>query len=380
MVLPNNLTAAGIIIQYWRPDLNIAIFVTVFAVVIILVNVSYHFQPRYESGLMALQLLHVSVFGEAEFWMSAVKLLVMVTMILTCFVISMGGQPSGERIGFAYWKDPGAFGTYLLPGSKGRFLAFWAAMVQSTFAYTGTEVVGVAFGEAPNPRKTIKKAIRQTLWRIVFFYIIGALVLGMAVPYTNDRLIGGTKQQTGAGASPFVIAVQLAGIPHYPDVMNACLLLFVLSAANSDIYIGSRTLFGLAHDRQAPAIFRRTTQMGVPFAGVIFTSIFAALAYMNASKSSSQVFQYLVSLVTVFGALNWINVLVTYVQFNRGMREQGISRSSMPYQGFLQPYGAYFALFMTAILIIFNGKCKNLRIKTSAYYFQDMALSSPISQ
>ena len=40
IVLPNNLTAAGIIIQYWRPDLNIAIFVTVFAVVIVLLNVS----------------------------------------------------------------------------------------------------------------------------------------------------------------------------------------------------------------------------------------------------------------------------------------------------------------------------------------------------
>ncbi|KAF5011274.1 hypothetical protein FDECE_2574 [Fusarium decemcellulare] len=338
IVLPNNLTAAGIIIQYWRPDLNVAIFVTVFSIVIILVN-----------------LLHVSFFGEAEFWMSCVKLLVMVTLIITCFVISMGGQPSGKRIGFAYWKDPGAFGSYLAGGSKGRFLGWWAAMVQATFAYTGTEVVGVAFGEAPNPKKTIKKAIRQTLWRIVFFYVVGATVLGMAVPYTNDRLIGGTKQKTGAGASPFVIAVQLAGIPGYPDVINACLLVFVLSAANSDIYIGSRTLFGLAHDRQAPSIFRRTSTKGVPLAGVALTSAFAALAYMNASKSSSQVFGYLVSLVTVFGALNWINVLVTYLRFVRGLRAQGISRNSMPYRGTLQPYGAYFALIMTILIVTFNG-------------------------
>ncbi|KAM0550258.1 hypothetical protein ACHAPJ_008927 [Fusarium lateritium] len=323
IVLPNNLTAAGIIIQYWRPDLNIAIFVTVFAVVIVLLN-----------------LLHVSYFGEAEFWMSCAKLLVMTTLILTCFVISMGGQPSGKRIGFAYWKNPGAFGAYLLEGPKGHLLGFWAAVVQSTFAYTGTEVVGVAFGEAPNPKKTIRTATRQTLWRIVFFYIVGALVLGMTVPYTSDELIGGTKQKTGAGASPFVIAVQLAGIPHFPDVINACLLIFVISAANSDIYIGSRTLFGLAHDRQAPAIFKRTNGNGVPIIGVAFMSMFVALAYMNVSKSSSQVFGYLVSLVTVFGALNWVNILVTYIQFTRGLKAQGISRSSMPYRGSLQPYGA----------------------------------------
>lgn len=220
----------------------------------------------------------------------------------------------------------------------------------------GTEVVGVAFGEAPNPKKTIPKAIKQTLWRIVFFYLVGALVLGMAVPYTSDRLIGGTKQKTGAGASPFVIAVQLAGIPALPDVTNACLLVFVISAANSDIYIGSRTLFGLAHDSQAPKIFRYTNSRGVPVAGVAFTSLFISLAYMNAAKNSSQVFGYLVSLVTVFGALNWVNVLVTYIRFVGGLKAQNVARKSMPYRGILQPYGSYVALAVTILIILFNGE------------------------
>ncbi|CAI0645905.1 unnamed protein product [Colletotrichum noveboracense] len=338
IVLPNNLTAAGIIIQYWRPDLNVSIFVTTFTVAIIAVNV-----------------LHVSFFGEAEFWMSTVKLLVIIMLVLTCFIISMGGQPSGEVIGFKYWHNPGAFGSYLVDGPTGRFLGFWAAMVQACFAYTGTEVVGVAFGEAPNPRKTIRKAVRQTLWRIVFFYIIGALVLGMSVPYTNDLLIGGTKKSTGAAASPFVIAVQLANIPVFPHVVNGCLLIFVISAANSDIYIGSRTLYGLARDGQAPRIFTKTTGAGVPIIGVAATSVFAALAYMNAAKSSSQVFGYLVSLVTVFGTLNWVSVLVSYIQFTRGMQAQGIPRSIMPYRGPLQPYGSYAALLITVLVVFFNG-------------------------
>ncbi|KAM5359943.1 hypothetical protein ACJZ2D_014092 [Fusarium nematophilum] len=315
IVLPNNLTAAGIIIQYWRPDLNVGIFVASFTVAIVLIN-----------------LLHVSFFGEIEFWMSLVKLLVMIMLIMMCFVISLGGQPSGERIGFKFWTDPGAFGSYL-----------------------GTEVVGIAFGEAPNPRKTIRKAVRQTMWRIIFFYILGALALGMAVPYTNDRLIGGTKQKTGAGASPFVIASQLANIPVLPHVANGGLLMFVISAANADIYIGSRTLFGLAHDRQAPAIFRRTTGKGVPLAGVILIAAFASLAFMNVSKSSSVVFIYLVSLVTVFGTLNWVSILVSYVCFSRGMKSQGIPRSVMPYRGFLQPYGSYVALAIITIIIFFNG-------------------------
>lgn len=300
-------------------------------------------------------MLHVSFFGEVEFWLSTVKLLVIVTLILTCLVISLGGQPSGERIGFAYWNNPGAFGEYLVKGPTGRFLGFWACIVQACFAYTGTEVVGVAFGEAPNPRKTVPRAIRQTLWRIVFFYIIGVLVLGMAIPHNNERLIGATKAKTSAAASPFVIAVKLARIPSFDNVINACLLIFVISAANSDIYIGSRTVFGLAQDGQAPGIFRRTTSKGVPIYGVALVSIFTALAYMNVTKSSSTVFGYLVSLVTVFGTLNWISVLVSHIRFVQGMKAQGIDRSRMPYRGPLQPYGSYFALAVTILVVIFNG-------------------------
>lgn len=301
-------------------------------------------------------MLHVSFFGEAEFWMSAVKLLVIVMLVLTCFVISMGGQPSREVIGFKYWHNPGAFAEYLVEGPAGRFLGFWAATVQACFAYTGTEVVGVAFGEAPNPRRTIRRAVRQTLWRIVFFYVLGALVLGMSVPFDNGMLIGGTKKSTGAAASPFVIAVQIANIPVFPHVVNGCLLIFVISAANSDIYIGSRTLFGLARDGQAPSIFTKTSGKGVPLYGVAFTSVFAALAYMNAAKSSSQVFGYLVSLVTVFGTLNWVSVLLSYIHFTRGMKAQGIPRNLMPYRGPLQPYGSYFALAVTLLVVFFNGK------------------------
>lgn len=153
--------------------------------------------------------------------------------MLTCFIVALGGGPNGERTGFRYWNNPGPFAEYLVPGMTGKFLGFWACMVQSCFAYTGTEVVGAAFGETPNPRRNIPRAVRQTLWRICVFYIIGVLLLGMAVPYDNDRLVGATKAKTSAAASPFVIAMRIAGIKVLPDVINACLLVFVISAANT---------------------------------------------------------------------------------------------------------------------------------------------------
>src|SRR5687768_12908846 len=125
--------------------------------------------------------------------------------MIVCLVVSLGGAPAHGRVGFRYWDNPGAFGEYIYTGSLGKFLGFWACMVQSCFAYTGAEVVGAAFGETPNPRKNIPRAIKQTLWRICVFYILGVLVLGMAVPHDNERLVGATKAKTSAAASPFVI-------------------------------------------------------------------------------------------------------------------------------------------------------------------------------
>lgn len=160
-------------------------------------------------------------------------------VILTCLIIALGGGPSKTRTGFRYWNTPGAFAEYLLPGSLGKFLGFWACIVQSCFAYTGTEVVGAAFAETPNPRRNIPRAVRQTLWRIATFYVLGVFILGMVVPFNNDRLVGATKAKTSAAASPFVIAIQTGGIHVLPDIINAALLVFVISAANTGMLVPS---------------------------------------------------------------------------------------------------------------------------------------------
>ncbi|PYH95057.1 hypothetical protein BO71DRAFT_483244 [Aspergillus ellipticus CBS 707.79] len=338
IVLANNLTAAGLVMQYWRPDLNVAIWVTVFGVLVVSINI-----------------LNVTTFGDAEFLLSSIKIITLATAMLTCLIVSLGGSPTHHRVGFHYWTNPGAFAEYITGGSTGKFLGFFACLVQSCFAYTGTEVVGVAFAETPNPRRNIPRAIRQTLWRICVFYIPGVVLLGMAVPYNSDRLIGATGEKTSAAASPYVVAIEMGGIRVLPDVMNAAILVFVVSAANTDVYVGARTLHSLATAGHAPRIFMRTTSKGVPIYGVGAISLFILLAYMNAAKSASTVFGYLVNLVTVFGTLNCVSLLVSYLCFRRGMKAQGKDRKALTYRGPLQPYGAWFALFLTVVIIIFNG-------------------------
>jgi yeast amino acid transporter len=159
-----------------------------------------------------------------------------------------------------------------------------------------------------------------------------------------------------SAASPFVVAAIEAGVGILPDTFNFCLLFFILSAANADIYTASRTLYGLSADSQAPYWFSRTNSKGVPVQAVWMSGAFILVAFMNAKASTSEAFSYLVHITTVFGALNWVNILLAYIGFTRALKSQGFTRRDLPYKGPLQPYGAYWALGVTSLLIVLNGK------------------------
>lgn len=83
-------------------------------------------------------------------------------------------------------------------------------------------------------------------------------------------------------------ATTLVGIRTLNHVINAAILLFVMSAANSDLYIGSRTLYGLAVEGKAPRIFARVNRMGVPYPALILCTAFCGLVFLNVSSSSAR--------------------------------------------------------------------------------------------
>jgi len=219
---------------------------------------------------------------------------------------------------------------------------------------TGTELVGVTVGEAQNPRKTIPRAIKLTFYRILFFYVLSVLLLGMIVPYDSQKLIfANSKSSTSsASASPFVVAITLAGIDGLPGFVNGCILLFVFSASNSDLYIASRTIYGLASQGKAPRILARTDRKGVPVYSLGLCTLFCLLAFMNTDQDSRQVFGYFVNLVTIFGLLTWISILVTHIYFVRARRAQNMPDSSMPYTAPLGIWGSYGALAMCILIAL----------------------------
>lgn len=151
-----------------------------------------------------------SIYGEAEFCFASIKLITILGLLILAFIIDLGGGPRHERLGFKWWYSPG----YLPPlapatGSTGQFLAVFSVLINAAFSYGGCEMVAVAAGEAEDPRRNIPKAARRTFWRIIVFYVLGSLAVGVLVPWDNPRISSATGT---ASVSPWVVGIQLAGI------------------------------------------------------------------------------------------------------------------------------------------------------------------------
>ncbi|KAK5126175.1 hypothetical protein LTR08_005014 [Meristemomyces frigidus] len=334
---PNQLTAAALVIQYWCPPekVNPGVFIAIFLVAIIAINY-----------------LGIRFFGHIEFWLSSIKVLVILGLLLLCIILAAGGGPNGDATGFRYWHNPGPFKEYKSDGALGRFLAVWSSFVTAVFAFLGTELIGVTVGEAQNPRRNVPRAIKLTFFRILIFYICSVFLLGLIVPYNSDLLIFATKSSTSAAASPFVVAIQIAGIKTLPGFLNGCILIFVFSAANSDLYIASRTIHGLAVKGHAPSFLAITDKRGVPFYSLGLSAMVCCIAFMNVSTASKTVFAYFVNLVSIFGLLTWISILVSHIYFVKARRAQGITDASMPYKSPFGLWGSIIALAFCCLIAL----------------------------
>lgn len=133
------------------------------------------------------------------------------------------------------------------PYSNGGFLSgfhgFCSVFVTAAFAYTGTELTGLAAAETIDPKKEIPKASKQVIYRILIFYGVNLLLVGLIVPANSDAYNG---PGSSSRHSPFVIAIQLAGIKVLPSIFNAVILIAVMSVANSCTFGSTRTIQALA--------------------------------------------------------------------------------------------------------------------------------------
>ena len=285
-----------------------------------------------------------NVANLVEFVLSLIKIVAVCGFIILGVVIDCGGVKSDPRgyIGAHYWHDPGAFAN----GFKG----FCSVFVTAAFAFGGTELVGLAAAEAANPRKTIPTATKQVFWRITFFYVVSLFIIGLIVPYNDNRLLNASGANTKA--SPFVIAITNANIKGLPSVFNAVITISVLSVANSCTFGSTRTMQALAANGMGPKFLSYIDKKGRPITCIVVQLLFGLLAFINEASAGNTVFNWLLALSGLSNFFVWGSICLSHIRFRAGWKAHGHTLDELPYQASFGVIGSYIGLFLNIIALI----------------------------
>ena len=325
IVLPLEVVSAAITVQFWNASVSPAAWVAIFLTIIISIN-----------------LFGVRAYGEAEFVFSIVKVIAVTGFIILGIVLDIGGGPSGQYVGGKYWRYPGAFNN----GFKGLCSVF----VTAAFAFAGTELVGLAAAETANPRKSLPTAVKQVFWRITLFYVVSLTLVGLLVPYNDGRLIGSSSSD--AKASPFVIAIENAGIKGLDSVMNVVIMISVISVGNSSVYGSSRTLAALAEQSQAPKIFAYIDHEGRPLVAILFASVMGFIAFLAASGAEEKVFLWLQALSGLSSIFTWGSICLSHIRFRRAWKQQGHTLDELAFRSQAGVIGSWIGFLFNILVLI----------------------------
>ncbi|KAH8721878.1 amino acid permease/ SLC12A domain-containing protein [Ilyonectria robusta] len=355
--IPSEITAICVLFEFWT-DVNPSVFIITFIILTVVVGLAF-----------------VRVFGEVEYFFAVLKILLVVFLIILGLVIDLGGVPGTPRIGFRHWKNPGPFVEYITTGPLGHFLGYWSVMTSAVFSFAGVESIAMAAAETKNPRRAIPIACRNVFIRIIIFYMLAILVVGMLVASNDTRL---DDAYGSAAQSPFVIAASAAGLPAIPSVVNAVVITSAWSASNQSLMAGTRVLYGLALKRQAPRIFLKTTSWGTPWVCVLFFTAFMFLSFMSLSNGAMTVFWWFVDLTAAGVLVSWSAILFNHIRLRRAMQAQNIPVSQLPWHNSWTIYSSYAALVMSITILLTGGFAVFTKGNWSAVGFVSSYLDIPI--
>ncbi|TVY27589.1 General amino-acid permease [Lachnellula hyalina] len=325
ILMPLEIMAASLTLEYWSLPIPGWASISVFLGIIIFIN-----------------LCGVKVYGEVEYCFSIMKVTAVIGFIILGVVINCGGGPGSGYIGGKYWDDPGAFNH----GFKG----FCNILVTAAFSFGGTELVGLAAAETHNPSRALPTAIKQVFWRIAIFYVISIAVVGLIVPYTSSQLI--SRNSVDSKASPFIIAIKDAGIQGLDSVMNAVVMMAVLSVANSSMYGATRTLAALAEQGQAPRILAYVDRKGRPLVSIGLASLVGLLAYLYVSPIKGPAFTWLLALSGLSSIFTWGSICFAHIQFRKAWLQQGNTLSDLIYKSPIGSAGSWIGLISLTLILV----------------------------
>ncbi len=319
------LVAAALVMKYWLPDVP-----------------SWVWSALFLALLFGINALSARAFGEGEFWFAAIKVITVV-VFLVIGVAMIAGIMGGDSPGFENWTTGDA---PFVDGGLGILAVFIAA----GYSFQGTELVGVAAGEAEHPERTIPRAIHTIFWRIMLFYIGAIAVIGFLIPYTDPNLLNSAEDNIAV--SPFTLVFDRAGIAVAAGLMNAVILTSVLSAGNSGLFASTRMLFALSRQGQAPRFFAKLNKHHVPMRALVATTLIGMAGFITSIVGDGAAYTFLLTLSALAGFITWMGISWSHFRFRLALKAQGHDLSELPYRAPFFPLGALVALVLCFLVVL----------------------------
>ena len=327
LVVASEVIAAGFVMQFWFPHVDVWIWTVLFFCLILVIN-----------------LAAVRLYGEVEYWMAFVKISAVIIFIIVGSLMIVGLVGAQGDVGFKNITLGDA------PFHAGLF-GFFSVFLVAGYSFQGTELIGIAAGETENPRKSIPKAIKSVFWRIMIFYVLAIAVISFLIPYTSSQLV---NVNSSVASSPFTLVFESAGIKYAASIMNLVVITAIISAANASMYTASRVLWHMGKVKEAPKSLQQINVHGVPVVGVVVTAAVCVLLIIASVFDSGLIFSWLVNIISLAGYIAWFGICLSHYRFRKAYMAQGKDLNALPYKARWFPFAPLCA--MTIIAIIMMGQ------------------------
>ena len=328
--LGTEFTAAALLMQEWFPHVSVWLWTLIFAAFVFLMNMS---STRW--------------FAESEFWLALIKVITVVVFIVLGLMAIFG------LVSYQGFESAPLFSNLTAQGwfPQGLFPIF-ATMLIVNFAFSGTELIGVAAGETENPTKNVPKAINTAIWRLLIFFVGTIIVISALLPHQMAGL-----DANGVSSSPFVTVFNHIGIPYAEDIIRFVIITALLSAANSGLFAASRMMWSLSYKKMLPEVFSRLNRRGVPYVAIIVTMFGALPGLLSEKFAPETIFKNLLGIAAFTMVVVWMSICLSQFNFRRQWYKDGHSAKELGFAAPLFPIvpilGFVFC-FITGISMVFD--------------------------
>ena len=312
------VTAVAIYLAYWFPQVPQWVWLVVTS-----------------TGLILINALQVGRFGEVEYWFALIKVVAILAFIGIGGALMLG-WPGRPGLGIENLVQHGGF---MPRGIKG----VWLALTLAITSYMGIEVIAVTAGEASDPARSIPRAMRSIVFRLIFFYVFAITIMLAIAPWNQSG--GGT-----INGSPFVKVFAAAGIPFAASIMNMVVVTAALSSANTDLYLSTRMLLSLSRSNYLPKTLSSVSRNGVPLKALLLSSSGMWAAVLLAIYAPESAFLVLYGIAVTGMFFVWVVILLTHLKFRKALGHERVA--NLPIRIPLHPVGTILGIVVIPLIAI----------------------------